>query len=352
MSCDVLLVCSRPPPYIEGLGAQGGRRHRRAGRVRSTTATAALRLASGRGRRDAGPMLAHKAEDEAMAVAELIASKAGHVNYDVIPSVVYTHPEVAAVGKTEDELKAAGVATRPSASSPSAPMRGRRPSPRKDGFVEDHRRCEDRPRARLPHHRAGSRNADHARSRWRWSSAPRRGHRPAPAKNAHPDAAEGGASGGARGRKPHHADVTDVSAAPAELPGSPPRFTERVAARTALALPRRARAPRPSLEAAAEEARLRRRRRIGQPRRALRGALPASLFVDAGTGRGKNVGLALLKAAASAAAGPPVAQVQRNTRRGALRPRGDFRKPTAAARRCGLGPPGARRFESSRRGRV
>jgi len=57
-----------------------------------------------------GPMLAHKAEDEAVACIELIAGKAGHVNYDVIPGVVYTWPEVAWVGKTEDELKAAGVA--------------------------------------------------------------------------------------------------------------------------------------------------------------------------------------------------------------------------------------------------
>ena len=57
-----------------------------------------------------GPMLAHKAEDEAVACIELIAGKAGHVNYDVIPSVIYTYPEVAVVGKTEEELKAAGVA--------------------------------------------------------------------------------------------------------------------------------------------------------------------------------------------------------------------------------------------------
>jgi dihydrolipoamide dehydrogenase len=55
-----------------------------------------------------GPMLAHKAEDEAMACAELIAGKAGHVNYDVIPGVVYTKPEIAWVGKTEAELKAEG----------------------------------------------------------------------------------------------------------------------------------------------------------------------------------------------------------------------------------------------------
>lgn len=57
-----------------------------------------------------GPMLAHKAEDEGVAVAELIAGKAGHVNYDVIPNVIYTSPEVASVGKTEEELKSANVA--------------------------------------------------------------------------------------------------------------------------------------------------------------------------------------------------------------------------------------------------
>lgn len=56
-----------------------------------------------------GPMLAHKAEDEGVAVAETIAGQKGHVNYDVIPGVVYTSPEVASVGKTEEELKKAGV---------------------------------------------------------------------------------------------------------------------------------------------------------------------------------------------------------------------------------------------------
>ena len=58
----------------------------------------------------AGPMLAHKAEDEGIAVAEILAGQAGHVNYGVIPGVIYTFPEVATVGQTEDELKAAGVA--------------------------------------------------------------------------------------------------------------------------------------------------------------------------------------------------------------------------------------------------
>ncbi len=58
----------------------------------------------------AGPMLAHKAEDEGVAVAEILAGQAGHVNYDAIPNVIYTAPEVASIGKTEDELKAADVA--------------------------------------------------------------------------------------------------------------------------------------------------------------------------------------------------------------------------------------------------
>ena len=57
-----------------------------------------------------GPMLAHKAEDEGIAVAERLAGQAGHVNYDAIPSVIYTYPEVASVGQTEEQLKAAGTA--------------------------------------------------------------------------------------------------------------------------------------------------------------------------------------------------------------------------------------------------
>jgi dihydrolipoamide dehydrogenase len=58
----------------------------------------------------AGPMLAHKAEDEGMAAAEIISGHAGHVNYDAIPNVIYTFPEVASVGKSEEELKEAGIA--------------------------------------------------------------------------------------------------------------------------------------------------------------------------------------------------------------------------------------------------
>jgi len=57
----------------------------------------------------AGPMLAHKAEEEGVAVAEILAGQAGHVNYGAIPNVVYTWPELASVGQTEEELKASGV---------------------------------------------------------------------------------------------------------------------------------------------------------------------------------------------------------------------------------------------------
>ena len=52
-----------------------------------------------------GPMLAHKAEEEGIAVAEMIAGQSGHVNYDIIPGVIYTSPEVASIGKTEEQLK-------------------------------------------------------------------------------------------------------------------------------------------------------------------------------------------------------------------------------------------------------
>jgi dihydrolipoamide dehydrogenase len=58
----------------------------------------------------AGPMLAHKAEDEGVALAEILVGEAGHVNYDAIPNVIYTYPEIATVGKSEEELKAAGIA--------------------------------------------------------------------------------------------------------------------------------------------------------------------------------------------------------------------------------------------------
>lgn len=137
MSADVVLVCIGRRPYIDGLGAkEAGVAIDARGRVET----------DGHGRTNVpgiwvvgdvttGPMLAHKAEDEAMAVAETIAGKAGHVNYDVIPSVVYTHPEVASVGKTEEELKVAGVAYKTGKFPFTANARAKTIA-EKDGFVK------------------------------------------------------------------------------------------------------------------------------------------------------------------------------------------------------------------------
>ena len=80
-------------------------------------------------------MLAHKAEDEGVAVAEILAGQAGHVNYGVIPSVVYTTPEIASVGKTEEELKAAGIEYSAGKFPFSANGRARAMGD-KDGFVK------------------------------------------------------------------------------------------------------------------------------------------------------------------------------------------------------------------------
>lgn len=111
LETDVVLVCIGRVPYTEGLGlkeagvALDGR-----GRVQTDAHFATnVKGIYAIGDVIAGPMLAHKAEDEGVACAEIIAGKAGHVNYDVIPGVVYTTPEVSAVGKTEEELKQAGV---------------------------------------------------------------------------------------------------------------------------------------------------------------------------------------------------------------------------------------------------
>lgn len=82
-----------------------------------------------------GAMLAHKAEEEGVALAELLAGQAGHVNYGIIPSVVYTYPEVASVGKTEDELKDAGVAYR-SGSFPFMANGRAKANQTTDGFVK------------------------------------------------------------------------------------------------------------------------------------------------------------------------------------------------------------------------
>jgi dihydrolipoamide dehydrogenase len=108
LKADIVLLSIGRRAYTEGLGA--GVELDERGRVK-TNAHYATNVAGiyAIGDAIAGPMLAHKAEEEGIALAEQLAGQAGHVNYGAIPGVVYTWPEVAAVGQTEEELKAAGV---------------------------------------------------------------------------------------------------------------------------------------------------------------------------------------------------------------------------------------------------
>ena len=112
VEADIALVAIGRVPYTEGLGLETvGVKLDNRGRIPvdphfATSAPGIYAI----GDVIAGPMLAHKAEEEGVAVAEILAGKAGHVNYDVVPNVIYTSPEVASVGKSEEELKAAGIA--------------------------------------------------------------------------------------------------------------------------------------------------------------------------------------------------------------------------------------------------
>jgi len=112
IEADIVLVSIGRVPYTEGLGLKEiGVKLDERGRVvvdhyYATTVPGIWAI----GDVIAGPMLAHKAEDEGVALAEILVGQAGHVNYDAIPNVVYTYPEIATVGKSEEELKAAGVA--------------------------------------------------------------------------------------------------------------------------------------------------------------------------------------------------------------------------------------------------
>ncbi|WP_138467325.1 dihydrolipoyl dehydrogenase [Poseidonocella sp. HB161398] len=112
IEADVVLVATGRKPFTDGLGlAELGVEMTKRGQI-ATDAHWQTSVPGVYAIGDAieGPMLAHKAEDEGMAVAEVVAGKHGHVNYDVIPGVIYTWPEVASVGKTEEALKAEGKA--------------------------------------------------------------------------------------------------------------------------------------------------------------------------------------------------------------------------------------------------
>jgi dihydrolipoamide dehydrogenase len=108
LRADVVLVSIGRRPFTQGIGAEIALDER--GRIRTDAHYAtSVPGVYAIGDAIAGPMLAHKAEEEGVAVAERLAGEAGHVNYDAIPGVVYTWPEVAAVGRTEEELKSAGI---------------------------------------------------------------------------------------------------------------------------------------------------------------------------------------------------------------------------------------------------
>ncbi len=112
LDCDVVLIAVGRVPNTQGLGlAELGIKADNRGRIivdpKFATSVPGVYAI---GDVIKGPMLAHKAEEEGIALAEILAGQAGHVNYDVIPSVIYTAPEVASVGKSEEELKEAGIA--------------------------------------------------------------------------------------------------------------------------------------------------------------------------------------------------------------------------------------------------
>lgn len=109
LDADIVLVATGRRPYTDSLGLEEAGVEVERGKVKTNHWKTNVDGIWAIGDVTDGPMLAHKAEDEGVAVAETIAGQAGHVNYDVIPGVVYTMPEVASVGKTEEELKAANI---------------------------------------------------------------------------------------------------------------------------------------------------------------------------------------------------------------------------------------------------
>ena len=137
MKADVVLVAVGRRPYTEGLGLETVNltpdNHGRI-EVDDQFATAAQGIYA-IGDLIRGPMLAHKAEDEGVCVAEHLAGQRPHIDYDAIPAVIYTAPEVASVGRTEEQLKEAGIAYKTGKFPFSANARARATG-QTDGFVK------------------------------------------------------------------------------------------------------------------------------------------------------------------------------------------------------------------------
>ena len=136
LEADVVLVCIGRRPFTKDLGLEAvGVSTDKRGFIETSHFKTNVAGIYAVGDCTPGPMLAHKAEDEGVAVAEIIAGKAGHVNYDVIPGVVYTAPEIASVGKTEEELKEAGVPYK-KGKFPFAANSRARANHQTDGFIK------------------------------------------------------------------------------------------------------------------------------------------------------------------------------------------------------------------------
>ena len=136
LDADVVLVCIGRRPYTEGLGLETvGIKTDKRGFIPNDYWKTSAEGVWVVGDCTTGAMLAHKAEDEGVACAERIAGKAGHVNYDAIPNVVYTYPEIASVGATEEQLKEAGRKYKSGKFPFMANSRGRT-NHQTDGFVK------------------------------------------------------------------------------------------------------------------------------------------------------------------------------------------------------------------------
>ncbi len=137
LKADVVLVAIGRRAYTESLGLEAlGIETDKAGRIPiDDHFRTKLEGVYAIGDVVAGPMLAHKAEEEGIAVAEILAGQAGHVNYETVPGIVYTWPEVAAVGKTEEQLKEAGTAYK-AGKFPFAANSRARANGTTDGFVK------------------------------------------------------------------------------------------------------------------------------------------------------------------------------------------------------------------------
>ena len=161
LEADVVLVAIGRRPHTEGLGLKEvGVELDERGRVKTdghykTNVEGIYAI----GDVIAGPMLAHKAEDEGVALAEILVGQAGHVNYEAIPSVVYTMPEIAMVGRGEEELKAAGIEYRVGKFPFTANSRARAMN-HTDGFVKVIADAKTRSRARRAYRRRQRRRAD------------------------------------------------------------------------------------------------------------------------------------------------------------------------------------------------